>query len=300
MAKMHPIVDFYTESESRNVMATTNTERVKKLNLWLRMMEEDFGVEVLEEGFVGLTAPKLQRWYNKFADGRTMSTLNNYVCMINPFLRWCHRLRYTQEDFSNVLHTGRLPSYDELPEEERPMDKYLTHEQAEALLAVDAGCNRPRDRAIIALILYSGLRTEELCSLRVKDVVGKPHGEIEVKRKGGHYRKVLVGEKAYEYLDAYLATRKDRYTEDSPLFMTERGNPCNPNQVYRALRKKQSTLGLAVGGHALRHTFVSEIEKLGGAGIARDLANHHSLHVTNRYTHTTKQQREAAIQALNW
>ena len=54
------------------------------------------------------------------------------------------------------------------------------------------------------------------------------------------------------------------------------------------------------GCHAFRHTFVSAVEKKGGSAVARDLANHKSLVITNRYDHSTAGQRRQAVDALNY
>ena len=64
--------------------------------------------------------------------------------------------------------------------------------------------------------------------------------------------------------------------------------------------EKEKKLGMQTGVHILRHSFVSNIEKNAGAGAARDLANHKSLAITNRYDHTSPQDRREAVGKLDW
>ena len=295
----HEMIELYITSRKLKVAASSNALTEKLLTRIFDQMAEQYDVELKEEEIAGLTSTKLQKWFNAASEGRKPATINSYVCALNPFLQWANEMGYTSRDFSRILHTVRLPDVESLPEEERPKDKYLSHENAEALINTTYGRNRIRDRAVIALILYSGLRIAEVCSLTVGQVTDRTK-PIVVKRKGGHYKPVVIGESFWPYLDAYLATRKDTADPKAPLFMTSHGKPCSPNELYKALAHKQKAMGLATGPHALRHTFVSEVENTCGAGVARDCANHKSLAITNRYDHTTNDQRQAAVNSLRW
>ena len=300
------MIEFYGESRSVKKASSTAKQNVEKLNRVFRMLETAYGVcvravDAQKHKFVieGLEAPVLQDWYNKFAEGRKMSTLNNYVNTINPFLRWAFSQRYIDEDYSNVLSNGSIPDIEDLPEWERPKDKYLTHEQAKALIEEGSGYNHLRDRAFIALILYTGLRCEEACSFTLADVLDRPRGTLHFKRKGGKWQTVPVNPDVYRYVDEYLRTR-DLEDHSKPLFMTTRGQPCSPKQMYKALSARQKKLGIATGAHALRHTWESEMEKIGGVGVARDLAGQKSIKVSNRYIHSTEDQRRDASNKLRW
>lgn len=300
----YPVTAQYVRIRRIQVSQATAQQSGDKVERILRDMAKNFGVTVHDfcgdKCIEGLTPDVLNRWYISFAEGRKMTTINCYVCMLNGFLEWAQTSGYLESarPLNRILHTGKIPSIKSLPKNQRPKDKYATHEQVQQLLNYE-GRNNLRDRAIIMLILSSGLRIEELCSLTIGDIRNSPIGELEVKRKGGEYETVYVGPAAYEYIDAYLETRGE--LEDSaPLFMTTHGNPISPNQVYKALSKKQKKLDLATGPHALRHTFISETEKIGGVGVARDLANHKSIRVTNRYDHTNEEQRRGTVERLNW
>lgn len=293
------MISLYTAGRKMKVSDSTNQLQDDLITRIFEQLSRDFGVEMKEEEITGLTSTKLQKWFNAASEGRKPATVNAYVCALNPFLRWANEMGYTTRDLSKILHTVRIPDIDTLPEDERPKDKYLSHEEAEALINTTSGRNRVRDRAIIALILYSGLRVSELCSLTIGQMEDRTK-PITVKRKGGRYTPVVISENFWPYLDAYLATRKDKDNPKAPLFMTSHGQPCSRIQLYKAISHKQEAMGLATGPHALRHTFVSEVENTCGAGVARDCANHKSLAITNRYDHTTHDQRQAAVNSLRW
>lgn len=114
-----------------------------------------------------------------------------------------------------------------------------------------------RNRAVVALFLYSGIRVSELCSLTIESVRKHGRGLIYCKRKGGAWKDVEVAEPFYPYLEAYLATRTDRFNMDAPLFATNRGGFMDRKLIYLTLAPVQKELGIATGSHALRHTYIS-------------------------------------------
>ena len=311
MATTHPMVDFYAASGVANhrFLPTTAPQIKEKLERVIGMLEKGYDVKVEKEKITGLDSVTLQSWFNQASENWKPATINSYVCVINPFLRWAYETgrmngetleRYIGYDFSHVLRTVHIPDVDELPEEERPLDKYYTQEQVHELLYGNHGRNQVRDRAIMALILYSGLRVSELCSLTVGQYRESPKGTLRLRRKGGAWATAVVGEDAYPFIDAYLKTRDDLDNPKSPLFMTTHGKPCNKTQIYKALSFKQRQIGVATGPHAFRHTAISEVANRFGAPVARDFANHKSMHITNRYSHTTLEQRAHAADNLHW
>lgn len=303
---MFPMIDFYCESIAGNVCDSTIAHHNDVLERIFRQMA-DFGVDMKEESIPGLSGAVLQRWMNRFKQDHKPTSVNGYVVTLNPFLRWAHSI-YPDNipDFSGVLHCMKLPDPDKIPVEERPKDKYYTDEEIARLLKIPRrdSPQQKRDRAIIALFLGSGLRVSELCSLNIGDIDNHERGSVYVRRKGGAWKDVDVADFAYGYIETYLKTRKDRKDMKAPLFLTSHGQRCSGSQVYKAMRTKQDKAGISEtrqrGCHTFRHTFISEVEKIGGGAVARDLANHKSLVITNRYDHSTAAQRREAVNALKW
>ena len=295
------MIRFYAESRvaARKILPTTAPQVMEKLTRIFAELEKDYGVVMDAEKISGVSAKVLQSWFNASSGRFKEGSLNNYVSILRPFLQWAAVMEYLPKDYSNVIHTVALPNPDKLPPEMRPKDKYASDEQVHGLLSSKAGHNVVRDRAIMGLILYSSLRVSELCSLTVGQIRDRKSGSVWVRRKGGAIVETAIGEEAYKLIDDYLATRPHAKAED-PLFITVNGDPCNRVQVYKALAKKQKKQGLATGPHALRHVCLSGLEKTSSASIARDAANHHSFAVTNRYVHTSIQERRDALNALPW
>jgi len=125
-----------------------------------------------------------------------------------------------------------------------------------------------RDRAILAVLLYHGIRREELCRLKVKDIQsreGVTHFRIE--GKGGKIRFIPVNPVAQRLIPAYMEASGHGEDLKGPLFRPVRNNrtgelnrALNPNSVYRNILRKyghQSGLNAEVNGlcvHSLRAT----------------------------------------------
>lgn len=296
-----PMIDFYVESCA--ISESSANHHADLLTRVFRQMA-DFGVTLNEESIDGLSGAAVQRWFNAYKKDKKPATVNNCVVTLNPFLRWAHTIYPEIPDVSNVLHTVRLPSYDQIPDEEKPKDKYYTDEEISQLLAIPKHDSplKKRDRAIIAMFVGTGLRVSELCQLTVGGFRNYTNGYVRVRRKGGAIKDVDVAEFVYGFVETYLKTRKGA-SDDEPLFVTTHGVPCSQNQLYKALKHRQEKVvgdAKGCGNHVLRHTFVSNVEKVGGVAVARDCANHRSLVMTNRYDHSTAEQRHAAVNALRY
>jgi len=121
-----------------------------------------------------------------------------------------------------------------------------------------------RDRAILATLLYHGLRREELCTLKVKDVQrreGVLH--LRVEGKGDKIRYVPVAPAAYRLIDEYLAAVGHAGDLDGPLFRPVKNNYTtggwqagelrkllHPQSVYRDVVKRYADqVGITVDTH---------------------------------------------------
>lgn len=125
-----------------------------------------------------------------------------------------------------------------------------------------------RDRAILATLLYHGLRREELCGLRVKDIQSREGvNHFKVKGKGDKIRYVPLHPLAQRLIEQYLSLVSHSADSDGALFRPVRNNrtgelerSLNANSIYRNIVRKygQATgLNVEVNGlcvHSMRAT----------------------------------------------
>jgi site-specific recombinase XerD len=119
-----------------------------------------------------------------------------------------------------------------------------------------------RDRAILSMFLYHGLRREELCSLRVRDIHvrrGVPH--FRVHGKGNKLRFLPLHVGTAELLDTYLDRAGCKEEPSAALFQSLRAddtkNGITADGVYKLLRvyaKQAKIEGQGFSPHSLRAT----------------------------------------------
>jgi len=287
-------------------METTANQIVEKLGRILLQLQTSYDVRYTRDKIEGLTNRVLLEWYASMGEkGRKISTINNYIVILNPFLAWAVDMEYLDNQdgkrpIQEILKTARLPDEDKIPEEERKQ-KMFTHEEVERLVSGMTGRNVIRDRAIAAVILGSAIRASELCGLTVGSVYGRKRGMIYLRRKGGAWKETPLAEFAYPFLDAYMKTKPEELRDFSaPLFMSQKGKPLDRVALWKSFARKEKQLSLQTGIHILRHTVVTEAERVGGAATARDIANHKSIRMTNKYDHSTEADRREAVGKFRW
>jgi site-specific recombinase XerD len=124
-----------------------------------------------------------------------------------------------------------------------------------------------RDRAILATLLYHGIRREELCRLRVKDIQNRQGVDhFRVKGKRDKIRFVPVHAAALRLIEEYLVLAKHGEDLDGPLFRPVKNNrtpekldrPLDPASLYRNIvRHYGLATGIDLNGlcvHSLRAT----------------------------------------------
>ena len=134
----------------------------------------------------------------------------------------------------------------------------------ELLAAPDASTLQGlRDRAILATLLYHGLRRAELCALRLVDLQdrrGVRH--LQVHGKGSKIRYVPLHPAAAGAIAAYLEAAGHGDDKPGPLFRPVSNNArgaraITPDGVYKVLVRYAGVVGIDVEGfgpHALRAT----------------------------------------------
>lgn len=144
---------------------------------------------------------------------------------------------------------------------------------------------RLRDKAIVLVLLDTGIRAQELCDLRIEDV-DLQAGAVQVRAgKGDKGRTVYLGHVAKEALWRYLSKRPDKRS-DEPLFMTSRRGPMDRSALRRMLASagQRAEIPETVGPHRFRHTFAINYLRNGGDIFTlQRLLGHSSMEMVRRY-----------------
>jgi site-specific recombinase XerD len=155
----------------------------------------------------------------------------------------------------------------------------LSDDQARALLEAPRTdtWQGKRDRAMLAVLLYHGLRASEMCSLRIKDYADRRGIKtLVVHGKGSKLRYLPVHPKAAAAVVEYLAACEHAGDENAPLFIpsperSERATPMLRQRVRELVKRYSKGLELPKGSarpHALRATAATNALEH-GADIAK-------------------------------
>jgi integrase/recombinase XerC len=146
-----------------------------------------------------------------------------------------------------------------------------------------------RNEVIIDLLYTTGMRRAELISLCLKDIDWEQR-QIKVLGKGSRFRIIPIIDATVVKLEKYLEFRNIISTEVDELLITDKGNKCYPNLVYRVINSYLSnvTSKLKKSPHMLRHSFATHLLDEGAdLNTVKELLGHTSLAATQIYAHSS-------------
>jgi len=182
------------------------------------------------------------------------------------------------------------------------VDVYSNEELEKILSAVNEEEVTLRNKLIVYLLLYTGIRVSELVNIKISDI-DLLTGELNIVGKGNKYREIPINQKLKKVLKSYLNTERNenKQAEDSPyLLLTERSPKMHRDTVNYVLRKIGKDLDFKMNPHKFRHTtFTLLIKKGVDISTISHLAGHASIETTNKYyLHTNREEKAAAISLL--
>jgi len=173
---------------------------------------------------------------------------------------------------------------------------------AQRLLLQAAEESTARDRAIVALLLFTGLRLSEAAALRVADVrISARKGLVVVRSgKGDAYREVELNALVRAMLDEWVTERAKIAREgETSFFVSRTGSALSSRSIDLAVRRVAARARLELSAHVLRHTFVTGLVRGGNdLVLVAELAGHRRLETTRRYSLPSKADRQKAVTDL--
>ena len=184
----------------------------------------------------------------------------------------------------------KLPAYMQESEVERFLEAIERHPFRADVAA--------RNRLLIKLILFTGIRVGEALQLTTKDLI--PEGDVYLIRitgKGNKARVVMIKRVHIDkYLKEWLAVAPCR---GELLFCNKKGTPLTQAYVSRIVERILMDAGIRKeknGAHMLRHTFATMLYlKKKDLVLVQEALGHASLDTSRIYTHFDKERlKEAA------
>lgn len=213
------------------------------------------------------------------------ATLSSYVRQLKVFLRWL------EDEYSLDLSTSKL----KVPKANRKMVHIYTGDEIKLIFdSIDAVPEwlRVRNCAMVALMLDSGLRQNEVCTLQSKDISWQ-RSTLKVLGKGSKERVVPFGKLSRHFMESYrlLCPFRREY-----FFTGRRGDPVTGDSVKHFMYRLSKQLPFDFSSHRLRHNFATnycldQYEKYGHIDMYRlmILMGHEEIETTRVYLHHANQ-----------
>lgn len=272
------VEEYFRSMYRRNFRPSTYSGALTALSTFLTVVK-DSGKTRLEE----ITKNDIEAFIEHEQDrGMMLSTVRTKLHCVNAFLG------YAMD--TGVVSTAILARRIRLKKPET-LPRAMDPDDVKHLLSV---IDNPRDRAMIMVLLRTGMRIGEMLNTRVQDIHLRDRRiDIYEGEKNRLGRVVYLSDDAMSALKEW---RKMRDPQKEFLFYATGTKSMSYSTARQMFVECLKNAGLAHKGyslHALRHTFASELLNAGmRIECLQPLMGHSSLDVTRRYARLTDKTRE--------
>jgi len=234
----------------------------------------------------GVTHRQVRYWLSSLlSQGYTTRSANRKLSSLRTFFKYLLREGIVKSNpLSRIIppKSGkRLPSF----VGENEMNKVIDIDR------FDVDYPGVRDRLIIVLFYFTGIRLSELVGLTIEKVDFSSQS-IKVLGKGNKERIIPMHPELAKLISEYLKVRETLEVNKSEktLFLTDKGKPIYPRMVYRIVKSNLSDVTTLEkkSPHVLRHTFATHLLNQGAElNAIKDLLGHANLSATQIYTHSS-------------
>lgn len=162
-----------------------------------------------------------------------------------------------------------------------------------------------RNRAMILMTHYAGMRVGEIASLKMADVVDREgHVRKEIRldaeqTKGDEARVVFVNERLRKELIAYVATVGNP-RPDAPFFTTQKRTTFSANTLCQSINEIYRMAEIdGATSHSGRRSFITALAAKGiGVRVLASLAGHKSITTTQAYIDVNDEMKRAAVELI--
>ncbi len=264
-----------------------------KFFAWYLKSEEKIKFMTLNEikAITSEDIDKFKAWMEE-EKGYKRTYINNIIASLTSFYKYLGKIDISIKNEARV--SGTMV-------EHRSEPVFLEFKEAENLLKVveieDKQKTKEinlRDKLIINLFLNTGLRCNELCNLKFKNMVEEDN-YIVFFGKGGKERGLYLSDKVMELYKQWKEIRL-RMTNvckeyEEYIFLSRKKTIFSNTQINRIIKNFCNKAGIdkKISSHKLRHSFATIMLKEGKRSIEEvaDLLGHSSTRTTLRYTHIT-------------
>lgn len=294
---MRKYMEWMMEKRAATLTIEAYMRSVRNLNSYMRA-HHDIVLDVTNTNQV--TGAMVMEWYGTTRDLNDASR-SLIGTALRSFFGFCEVAGYVLKDPSKILPVLSRSDVPQPGSDEEIERAYSDAEMRNMLRCEPKWATNALmvAKALIVLIGGSALRIHEALQLDVKDILNAEHS-VEVVRKGSNKPTcVEVAKPALLYLKEYVKLMK--FEPNAPLFCARGGERrYERREALARVSRIQKACGLHTGLHSLRHTVVTNAVRIGGYAVGRDIAGHAVTHMTDRYAHSTANERQKVLCEQGW
>ncbi len=253
---------------------------------YLLLYSEEIGVDIQEmkdhslfkslqprhirryQEWLATKSPYVLKNKEKNKAGYSIATLERKTTILKGFFKQLFECNYINEPLHHGFKTVSVTSND------RPNRDMGPTEVVELLKYFEENKN-PIMFTLILVLVTTGMRNEELCTLKVehmrKDTI-KGGYYLDVLGKGGKWRRIPLKDKVAVSIRHFRKVRGlapiEAAEKNAPLFTTKTGNPYSPSYLDQVFKREFLNIesDKAITPHIFRHAFAI-ISHINGADI---------------------------------
>lgn len=293
----------------RNYSDKTVKSYKDTFNLLREYFDGELGIKFINMNFDNCNKENIYSFllYLRDEKSNSASTINLRLSAIKSFFKYCG-----EEEIELYKYYAKIKTIHNFKGSKKNKVEYLTSQQLKLLFeAPDIGLkNGRRDRFLMILMYETGMRLNEILSLKLENIMSSGEDvEIKIFGKGSKYRTVPLLKPAIKHLNVYLKEFHPLNNQSDYLFYVNhsgRRDKLSPGTVDAFLKKYAHKINaenhdfpINLHAHMLRHSVAMSMYKNGiPISYVKDFLGHSDISTTSIYAYADNEDIKKALEAV--
>ncbi len=210
--------------------------------------------------------------------GISNGSINARLKVMKVFYNWMHEEKLIKKNHMKeikLLNYNQAPIYSFDPKQIKMMISKCANDTFTGI----------RDKAVLLILIESGIRSTELCQLRIEEIQLEKGQLLVSKSKTYNSRIVPITKPTIQAIKLWLAIRG--YSEHRELFITTGNKPLTPRLLQHIVTKYGKLAGvneIRCSPHIFRHSFAKfYLQNGGNLFVLQQLMGHYDISITRKY-----------------
>lgn len=232
---------------------------------------------------------------------------NRKVAALRSFYNYFYAIKVFSNNPASILVAPKIKNkpivYMDRDETAQLLDEIDTLDGLSEKVKKCSARSQYRDKAIVTLLLGTGIRVSELVGISLTDISWKNRA-IRIVRKGADEQVIYFNEDVEAALREYINNERKTPKEDmDALFVSQKGTRLTTRSVERMLKKYVSTAlpQKHITPHKCRSSYASALYKANSdVYMVADALGHKSLEMAKKYAAIDEERRKEAANLVDW